>query len=317
MMGSHNVRRRDMLAGGAGLAVSLVTGARADIYPFSSGEEKPRTVAPAGATDCHLHMFDERYPVQVGPSISKFEGNATAADYLKVRARLGLSRNILVQPSTYGTDNSLLLASLVQFGGTARGVAVIDPDVPDKTLSDFSAKGIRGIRINLVQAGATTVEMVDQLAQKVAPLGWHCSFNISPRLIVENAALLQRLPTTIVLEHTARLSSIPLDHPAVTVVRGLLDKGNTWIKLTSAIRQGGDQQQVDKFIATARALYSVPDRMVWGSDWPHVGSSGPTIPDDAFNFDLLEAAIGGGENLHRVLTVNPGRLYGFPPLNHS
>lgn len=313
-------KRRDVLSYGASLAASFLAGQRAyaQAFPRSSGGEMRRTIVPPGAADCHLHIFEAGYPVQVGPTISKFVDHATIDDYLKIRLRLGLSRSVLVQPSTYGADNAVLLAALKRLGDSARGVAVIVPGVSETALSDLAAQGIRGIRFNLVQSGTTDIGMVEQLAKTVAPLGWHCSFYVSPDMLVQSAALFKRLPTPIVLEHTASLYSVAPDHPAVATVLGLLDKGNTWIKLTSAIRNGDDREkQAEKFVRAVQLLSKVPDRLVWGSDWPHVGSIGANIPDDAFNFDLLQAAIDGPENLHRILVGNPARLYGFPTMSVS
>jgi D-galactarolactone isomerase len=309
--------RRNVLAGGGAFAAALAgRGALAQDYPRSLGIERPLIIAPPGATDCHMHLFAHGYPVQTGGKVSKFIEHAALDDYLQIRARLGLSRNVLIQPSTYGADNALLIDSLKRLGNSARGVIVVVPGILQATLQSYADQGVRGIRFNLMQTGTTTIEMIEQLSARVAPLGWHCSFYISPLLLMDNIGLFQRLPAPIVLEHNAALSSIAPDNPAVSAVRGLMDRGNTWVKLTSALGNDAEREmRSENFVRIARMLYAVPDRIVWGSDWPHVGTSDTMVPDDAFNLDLLRAVLERDEDLDRVLTINPATLYGFPNLD--
>lgn len=259
-----------------------------------------------------MHLFAPGYPALSGPTVSKFVAHATLDDYLKIRARLGLSRNVLMQPSTYGADNSLLLNSLKRLGNTARGVVVVLPGISAATLRDYAGRGVCGIRFNLMQTGTTTIDMVEPLAAAVAPLGWHCSFYIAPALLMDHLAMFEKLPTPIVLEHNAALSSTDPNDPAVAVVRGLMDKGKAWVKLTSAIRGGPDREaRVANFIQIARMLNAVPERLVWGSDWPHVGADDTSVPDDAFNLDLLGAVTNRPQDLRHILAANPAKLYGF------
>ena len=138
---------------------------------WSTGLELPRTKLPANAADCHHHIYDSRYPW--APEATLKPGDGTVADYRKLQQRIGTSRNVIVQPSSYGTDNRLLMEALGQFGGKARGVAVVTPAVTDAQLMELNKAGARGIRFNLSPPGTTTLDMVKPLATRVAKLGWH------------------------------------------------------------------------------------------------------------------------------------------------
>ena len=143
-----------------------------------------------------------------------------------------------MQPSTYGTDNRLLVEALGQFGSEARGIAVVDTNVSDAELKALNAAGVKGIRFNLVQSGATTAEMIEPLSRRVEPLGWHVQIHMLGDGIVAIKDLLNRLPTPIVFDHLGRIPEpAGAQHPAFAVIRGLLDKGRTWVKLSGRLHR--------------------------------------------------------------------------------
>ena len=158
--------RRDFMKAAGVLAMTAAASglgmraARAQQVPYSSGTEAPRLKAPANACDCHMHIYDAKYPT--APSATLKPPDALVADYKLLQHRIGTTRNVIVTPSTYGTDNRITLDAMAQIGPTARGVAVVDTGVADAELKRMNDLGIRGIRFNLVQVGATTIEMIER-----------------------------------------------------------------------------------------------------------------------------------------------------------
>ena len=284
-------------------------------YPHSSGTRKPAGAAPEGACDAHMHVYDRRFALFGSPG-AMVDG-ATAADYRAVQQRIGTQRTVVVQPRVHGTDNSVTLDAIRALGAAnARGIAVVRPDVTDAELERLHAGGIRGIRFTLYTPAnaATDFSMVEPLAQRVHALGWHVQLHWSADQIAGHAALLARLPCTIVFDHLARL---PLPgaqvHPAFGVVSRLCDKGRTWIKLYGAYldSQTGAAGGYADTIGVAQAwVRQAPERVVWGSDWPHP-TEPAAKPDDAVLFDLLSQWVPGEAVRRRVLVDNPALLYDF------
>jgi predicted TIM-barrel fold metal-dependent hydrolase len=234
-------------------------------------------------------------------------------DYRKLQQRIGTSRVVVVTPSTYGTDKRFTLDAIAKMGATARGIAVVDTGVSDAELHRLHQAGIRGIRFNLVQAGATPVDMLAPLSQRVNELGWHVQIYQTGARIAEMADTLQRLPSPIVFDH---LGHVPMpegvDHPSFRVIAGLLEKGRAWVKLSGAyiISKTGAPAYADATKVARAYVKLAPERLVWGSDWPH-----PTQkqkPDDAVLFDLLGAWAPEEATRRRILVDNPATLYDFP-----
>ena len=309
-------RRRLMKTAGV-MALAAAAGtvrsdqAFAQQVPWSSGTEAPKLKAPANACDCHMHIYDAKYPV--APNATLKPADALVADYKLLQKRIGTSRNVIVTPSTYGTDNRVTLDAIAQIGPTARGVAVVDATVTDAELKRLNGLGIRGIRFNLVQAGATTAEMIEPLSKRVNDLGWHIQIHMKGEQIAGNEDLLLRVPSPIVFDHLGRLAQPnALDNPGFKTISKLIDKGRTWVKLTGAYQDTkvGPPTYSDT-VAVARAyIKAAPERMVWASDWPHPTEKDK--PDDAVLFDLLAKWEPDEAMRTRILVQNPATLYGFP-----
>src|SRR5450631_121895 len=196
--------------------------------PWSSGTEAPKLKAPANACDCHMHIYNAKYPVAANATLKP--ADALVDDYRLLQKRIGTTRNVIVTPSTYGTDNRVTLEAMAKIGATVRGVAVVNASVADAELKRLADLGVRGIRFNLVQAGATTVEMLEPLSTRVNALGWHVQIHMLADQIVKIEDLLSRLPSPIVFDHLGRIAQpAGTDHPAFGVIRKLIDKGRTWI----------------------------------------------------------------------------------------
>jgi len=266
--------------------------------PWSSGTESPKLKAPANACDCHMHIYDAKYPTD--PKATLKPADALVADYKLLLKRIGTSRNVVVTPSTYGTDNRVTLDAIAQIGPTARGVAVVDATVTDAELKRLNGLGIRGIRFNLVQAGATTAEMIEPLSRRVNDLGWHIQIHMKGEQIAGIENLLLGVPSPIVFDHLGRLAQPnALDNPGFKTISKLIDKGRTWVKLSGAYQDTkvGPPTYSDT-VAVARAyIKAAPERMVWASDWPHPTEKDK--PDDAVLFDLLTEWV-------RIPTKSPG-----------
>ena len=312
-------KRRTFIKG-AGMAALAATGwipMRASLggepVPYSSGSEAPKLKVPANACDCHMHIYDSRFPV--APSATLRPPDASVSDYRMLQKRIGTMRNVVVQPSTYGTDNRCTLDAVAQIGPTARAVAVVDTTVSDAELQRLAGLGVRGIRFNLVQAGATTIDMLEPLSKRVNELGWHVQIHMLGDQIVQIEDILQRLPTPIVFDHMGRLPPpAGVDHPAFRVIGKLLEQGNAWVKLSGAYMNTkvGPPTYADVRELLQAYVKAAPERMVWATDWPH-----PTIkenenkPDDAVMLDLLLASLPDERTRNAILVRNPEVLYGF------
>jgi D-galactarolactone isomerase len=280
--------------------------------PNSAARARPATAAPANACDAHMHILDARFP-HVAPVI---EG-ATVDDYRLLQALTGTTRTVVVQPRPFGTDNAVTLDAIRRLGlDRTRGVAVVRPDITDAELQRLHDGGIRGIRFSLHTPvlAAVGFDMVELLARRVHAWGWHLQLHWSADQLVEHAALLRRLPTPLVFDHLARLP--PADgtaHPAFDLARAFLDAGRAWVKLSGAyldsrLPPGQGHADMD---AVARAwVRAAPERLVWGSDWPHTTETRHK-PDDAALFDLLAHWTMDEHTRLRVLVDNPAELYGF------
>ncbi|WP_158215295.1 amidohydrolase family protein [Candidimonas nitroreducens] len=285
--------------------------AAGETTPYSAGTNRPSTELPPGATDCHHHIFDPRFPRANG----RTGVWATVADYRKLQHRLGLSRSVVVCPGSYGFDNSALLDALAQMGSQARGVAAIEISTPDQTLASLNQAGVRGIRLYLDGANRRSPAQIQEFAARIAPWKWHIQIlpDVSNGALEDCAATLDRLNCPIVLDH---LSYIPqpegLAHPRYQVVRRLLDNGRTWIKLSGVYITSKvgypDYRDIDALATELATLY--PDRVLWGTDWPHTLT--PEVkPNGAELVDQLARWAPDDAARQKILVENPNEVYGW------
>ncbi len=287
-------------------------GGAAPLVTNSSATAAPHSAAVAHACDAHLHIYDARFA-----AIAPLVADATVEDYRGIQALLGTSRAVVVQPRCYWTDHSCTLDAIQRLGpANTRGIAVVRPDVTDEALHTLHAGGIRGIRFSLYTEAHAVVgfEMVELLANRVAELGWHLQLHWTADQIAAHRGLLSRLGTPLVFDHLARM---PLPggtaHPAFAVVSELLDRGKAWLKLSGAYLDslaGAARHYADVDPVAKAWVRAAPERLVWGSDWPHPTETGHK-PDDALLYDLLAHWAGTREARRRILVDNPALLYGF------
>lgn len=292
-----------------------------DIDPPVSNPSKPRHRLPDGSCDSHAHIFGPAsiYPYSAGRSYTPHD--ASLEDYSRLLKHLGFQRAVMVQPSVYGTDNRLMCDALKRaqsgdnLGIEWRGIAVLDEDVSDSALADMNNLGVRGIRLNLLFSGADVgFEQVRRIADCIAPLGWHLQFLIDITTFDNFATRLSELPVESVIDHIGHFPArLGPDTPQFKDLKSLLKEGKSWVKLSGPNRiSSHDSAPYDDARRLAQNLVeSSPDRLVFGTDWPHVKLPG-TMPDDGELVNELYRWIGDDQSLaEKILVQNPRLLYGF------
>ncbi len=277
---------------------------------------KPRLALPEGAADCHAHLFgpEARYPWS--PARGYTPPDATLADYGRLHETLGVSLGVLTQPSVYGTDNSLLLDALRESPDRLRGVVTVDESITDAALAEMDALGVRGIRVNLVDRGGMPFRSMDSLreiAARIAEHGWHVELLVHVHEFPDFRDLLARLPVEVSVGHMGYMPARRgPDDPGFREFLALLRDGRCWAKLTGAYRITGEQTPpYTDVLPIARAVVEAnPDRVVWGTDWPHPHVRLP-MPNDGDLVDMLADWVPDARTRRRILVDNPRRLFGF------
>jgi 2-pyrone-4,6-dicarboxylate lactonase len=278
---------------------------------------RPRIALPARACDCHAHILG---PASAHPYAAErvyTPPDCLLPEYERMLGALGLERAVLVQPSVYAQDNTVLVDALERSGGRFRGVAVVGPAVPDLELARLHARGVRGLRVNVVDVpgrlpGALPAADLRALAARIAPLGWHLELLLHVDEFPELDRALAGFPVDVVLGHLGYMrTERGLDDPGFRALVRLLRGGRCWVKLTGPYRISAAALPYADVVPFARALAEArADRLLWGSDWPHVMLKG-TMPNDADLIDLLADWLPGEALRARVLVDNPAALYGF------
>ncbi len=278
----------------------------------------PQLIAPPGACDCHMHVFDDRFaaPDDARPRPPP----ASVANYRHVQAALGLQRVVVVQSNFYGSDNRGMLEALAAFGGDARGVAVVPPEVDAAELLHLTDLGVCGVRFHMLPGGTLQWPQLETVAARVRPLGWHLQVQFNGWELPQYEAQLRGLSLDIVVDHLGKyLDPAPpsVDDPAFASLLRLLDGGRCWVKLSAPYESSRHAAPAYADVAPlARALVrSHPERCIWASNWPHAGRAAP--PPDAVMLDQLLLWADDDATRRRILVDNPARLYGFPPLTSS
>jgi D-galactarolactone isomerase len=277
----------------------------------SANEGRPKLKAPPGACDTHIHIYHHRFPT--APTAKFVPPDASLSDYLKVRSRLGVERTVVVQPSTYGKDNRCTLEAMTMIGPSARGVAVIDDTVSDIELDRLTRLGIRGIRFFMLAGGPLPLEILETMASRVAPFGWHILFQIDGRNYADHEGLLKRLAAPVVIDHVGKfLEPVAPEHPGFRALLRLLDTGRTWIKLAAPYEtsKAGPPFYDDVGRLAKLLVKAAPERTLWATNWPHP-MPGITKPDDVWMLDMLLDWVPDEQTRNKVLADNPTKLYGF------
>jgi predicted TIM-barrel fold metal-dependent hydrolase len=278
------------------------------LIPYTAGTRAPRVPLPANACDSHIHLYDAAMSSE--PSVLV---QGTADNYRLLQSRLGTTRTVIIQPAAHKFDNRVTVQGIAALGPErTRGVAVLTPEVTDAELIALHAGGIRGIRFTLFnpKTAQTRFDWVEPLAARVNELGWHVQLHWRADQIVEHVAILDRLRCTIVMDHMARLP-VPQaqSHEAFGIVARLLAQGHTWVKLSGPYLDDEAPDYASRAAVVRAFCRTAPDRLVWGSDWPHPTES--TKPDDAHLLDRLGEWVDDTVLRNRILVDNAAALYGF------
>ncbi len=294
--------------------------------PFHPDPSVPRLRVPAGAVDAHCHVFGPGAQFPYAPERKYTPCDASKEQLFALRDRLGFARNVIVQATCHGSDNRALVDALVHSGGMARGVATVRPDVGDAELRALHEAGVRGVRFNFVRrlVDFTPREVLAAIAARIAPLGWHVVVYFEAQDLPELWDFFTTLPATVVVDHMGRPDvRKPVDGPEFELfVRLMREHANVWSKVSCPERLSvsgppaldGETHAYRDVVPFARRLVETfPDRVLWGTDWPHPNLK-DHMPDDGLLVDFVEHIATTPELRRRLLVDNPMRLY-WPEVN--
>lgn len=284
-----------------------------DYLPFHANPSRPEFKAPAGAVDAHCHVFGpaDRFPYH--PKRKYTPCDAPKEKLFALRDYLGFERNVIVQASCHGTDNAALIDALESAGDLARGVAVVDPAITVEELKAMDNAGVRAVRFNFVKrlVDTTPREVFVYIAEKIKPLGWHIVVYFEAPDLEELAPFLNELDTTIVVDHMGRPDvSKGVDHPDFRRFIDLMKNNDRiWTKVSCPERLTQTPPDYSDVVPFARTLVETfPDRVLWGTDWPHPNMKSH-VPDDGKLVDVIPEIAPTAELQQKLLVDNPMRLY--------
>ncbi len=261
------------------------------------------------ACDTHMHVYDGAYPA--APAATLHPPDAGLADYAEVQAALGTERTVVVQPTTYGLDNTLHLATMAALGDDARGVMVIDASVEGDELRRLTDLGVRGARFHLLPGGAVGRDQLEPVAARIAPYGWHIQLQLDGHELAAELDRLRRLPCPLVIDHVGRfMPPTAPDSSAFAALLALVDDG-AHVKLSAPYESAPEPTHRYETVTSCvdELVRRASDRLLWASNWPHPGQADPPSVDDLLR--LRQRWLPTDELRHAVLVDNPAALYDF------
>jgi predicted TIM-barrel fold metal-dependent hydrolase len=322
------LRRRDFLLGGMMTSLGRLL-RKAAPEKAAQPQTKVTFKIPAGACDCHVHVFGDPRQYAYAENRTYTPESASVDELRSLLSALHLDRVVVVQPSVYGTDNSCTLDGVRKLGMRARGVAVIDEKTPETTLDEMARDGIRGVRLNLATAGVTdpgaAQKRFQDAVERVRRRNWHVQLNTQLSVIEALSAELMASPVPLVFDHFGGArAATGVQQPGFSSLINLVNSGKAYVKISAAgdgmSSQGPDYPDVAPL---AKALVAAnPQRILWGSNWPHpdaaqvAGRKNTDIAplmqtDDGRILNLLSTWVPEPATRRMILTENPARLYGF------
>jgi 2-pyrone-4,6-dicarboxylate lactonase len=280
-----------------------------DIPRPAADTRAPRVRFPARATDCHAHIFGPG--TKLLPRTHFVPPDCPLEDYVRMLRVLGCERAVLVQASVYGTDNHMIADAMRSGEFDLRGVAVVSPEVTDRELQALHDAGFRGIRVNTASATpGLTLADAPRIAERIRPMGWHLQFFVNLRAAPQIVDELARLPIDIVIDHFGRIATADgLGAPPFKALLDLLRRDNCWAKLMGPYFVSEQFPRYPDIAPFARAMIAAaPDRVLWGTDWPHP-SARAKLPNDGDLADLLAEWAPEEPQRRKILVDNPQRLY--------
>ena len=283
------------------------------ITSWHASPSRPLYTPPPGAVDAHCHVFGPMAQFPFSPKAKYLPEDAGPDMLFALRDHLGFARNVIVQASCHGTDNAATLDAIAKSEGKARGVAVVKPDIGMDELNALHEGGIRGVRFNFLKRlvdDAPKDKFLD-IAHRIQELGWHVVVYFEADIFDEMIPFLEAIPTTIVIDHMGRPSmSEGPDGPEIAAFKQLMrDHPNIWTKVTCPDRLSAQADPWDDFAQVVAPLVGeFPDRVLWGTDWPHPNMQ-DKIPDDGHLVDMIPRIAPTAQLQHKLLVANPMRLY--------
>ena len=285
-----------------------------DWLPFHPAPRRPRFVAPPGAVDAHCHVFGPGSRFPYAPERRYTPCDAPKEKLWGLRDYLGFERNVIVQATCHGSDNRALADALIASEGRARGVATVTAGISERELAELDQAGVRGVRFNFVRrlVDTTPREVLLDIARRVAPLGWHVVIYFEAAELAELYDFFASLPTIVVVDHMGRPEvTKPVEGPEFELfVRLMREHANVWSKVSCPDRlsKSGPPDYADVVPFARRLVESFPDRVLWGTDWPHPNLKSH-MPDDGDLVDFIPKIAGSAELQRALLVDNPARLY--------
>jgi 2-pyrone-4,6-dicarboxylate lactonase len=285
-----------------------------DWLVFHPAPSKPAFTPPPGAVDAHCHVFGPGDVFPYAPERKYTPCDAPKEKLWQLRDYLGFERNVIVQATCHGADNRALVDALRDSNGRARGVATVKQGVTDAELRELDSAGVRGVRFNFVKrlVDTTPKETLLALAERIKPLGWHIVIYFEAQELPELYDFFTSLPTTVVVDHMGRPDvTKPVDGPEFELFLQLLrEHRNFWSKVSCPERlsKSGPAAYDDVIPFARRVVESFPDRVLWGTDWPHPNMKSH-MPDDGKLVDFIPRIARTPELQRKLLVDNPLALY--------
>ncbi len=274
----------------------------------------PEIALPDGSIDCHIHIFDsKRFKHQKGgPNLPS---DALIPHYEKLQKWLGMERVIITQANGYQFNNDCTLNALAHFGRKAKAIVAIPADVSDDEINRMNSLGVCGARIMNILQGATGLDKMLDINARIHPFGWSLIVQFDGRDILEHIELLEKIKGDYVIDHAGKfLEPVNVDSPSFIALLRLIDRGNCYVKLAGCYETSktGFPDYLDVAALSKALIIHAPDRIIWGTNWPHnMAVSEENYPDDVHLLNLINQWAGSTENRQKIFVDNPSRLYNF------
>ncbi len=274
--------------------------------------QKPAIALPEGATDTHMHAYVPGFPSLPGGPANP-EGRVGPEEYRRLMDWLGIDRVVVVQGNAQQMDNANLLAAVAALGPIARAVAAVAPDESEAELQRLHDAGVRGARIMDLSGGAVGLSALPAVAERVAPFGWTTIVQFDGSRLLDHLPALEAIPGRYVIDHHAKFLSAPPTEAHVDALRRLIDRGNCWFKFCACYESSkvGGPDYGDIAPLARRIAEESPERVIWGTNWPHNSAKTPAeYPDDAA---LVDTVLGWApaSALRKILVESPAELFDF------
>ena len=282
--------------------------------PPDPNTRKPRFTPPPLACDAHCHVFGPASKFPYAPDAPYWPPDAPFESIRKLHSTLGIERAVIVHASCHGADMRVTLDAIARSKGKYRGTAIIDPSYTEKQFREMHEGGIRGVRFNFVQhlGGRPDMAFFDRTVARLQDMGWHLILHLDSTDLVEFRRKFEAIPVPMVIDHMGRVKAADgLEQEPFRILLGFMRNQNCWVKVCGAERVSSKGPPFDDALPFARALIdAAPDRILWGTDWPHP-NVGKHMPNDGDLVDLFARMAPEPGLQRKILVENPARLYGF------